>query len=303
MRFTRSPSSLALLMLLAGCGGGGGGTDEEVAVVPGPASSWTPSPTPTFSPTPAPTSTISAVARWRPAIGDTWQWQLHDKVNVGYAVKVYDIDLFDTPQVTIDTLHARGVRVICYFSAGSSEDFRGDYGRFASADMGKALDHWEGERWLDARSVNVRAIMRDRIALATAKRCDAVEPDNVDGFSNDSGFNLSASDQLDFNRFLSMEAHRRSLAVGLKNDLDQIPELVGTFDFAVNEQCHEFKECDRLRPFIAAAKPIFNAEYLQEYVVDAGGARSQLCATARSESIRSLVLPLELDDTFRYSCD
>ena len=40
------------------------------------------------------------------------------------------------------------------------------------------------------------------------------------------------------------------MSVGLKNDLDQVPELVADFDFAVNEQCFQYEECDRLAPFI-----------------------------------------------------
>jgi hypothetical protein len=42
------------------------------------------------------------------------------------------------------------------------------------------------------------------------------------------------------------------MAVGLKNDLDQIPDLVGDFDFAVNEQCAQSGECADLKPFVAA---------------------------------------------------
>ncbi|CAM5461747.1 Glycoside-hydrolase family GH114 TIM-barrel domain-containing protein OS=Streptomyces albaduncus OX=68172 GN=FHS32_003323 PE=4 SV=1 [Streptomyces griseoloalbus] len=38
------------------------------------------------------------------------------------------------------------------------------------------------------------------------------------------------------------------MAVGLKNDLDQIRGLVGDFDFAVNEQCAQYGECDRTHP-------------------------------------------------------
>ena len=36
--------------------------------------------------------------------------------------------------------------------------------------------------------------------------CDGVEPDNVDGYVNDTGFDLTAGDQLDFNRFARGEA-------------------------------------------------------------------------------------------------
>ncbi len=44
-------------------------------------------------------------------------------------------------------------------------------------------------------------------------------------------------------RFLAAAARERGLLVGLKNDLDQIPDLVHDFDFAVNEQRFEYDEC------------------------------------------------------------
>ena len=49
--------------------------------------------------------------------------------------------------------------------------------------------------------------------------------------------------------------------MGLKNDLDQIPQLVSSFDFAVNEQCAYFRECGTLTPFVRADKPVLEIEY------------------------------------------
>ena len=42
-------------------------------------------------------------------------------------------------------------------------------------------------------------------------------------------FSLTAADQLDYNRFLAEQAHQRGLAIGLKNDLDQVASLVDLF--------------------------------------------------------------------------
>ncbi len=242
----------------------------------------------------------------RPAVGATWQWQLQPgadgAINTAYDVDVYDIDLFDAPDEVIAELHAAGRRVVCYFSAGSYEEFREDAGDFALEDLGKTLDGFADERWLDIRSENVRAIMLARLDVAVARGCDCVEPDNVDGYANESGFDLSAEDQLAFNRFIANAARQRGLCVGLKNDLDQIPQLVQYFDFAVNEQCHEYDECEGLTPFVEAGKPVFNAEYEDSYVRDAD-AREALCADAAALNLRTLVLPLDLDDSFRFSCD
>jgi hypothetical protein len=240
---------------------------------------------------------------WRPAPSDTWQWQLTGKINTSYDVAIYDVDLFDTPAATLTQLHAQGRKIICYFSAGSSENWRDDFKEFRPADFGKPLDGWAGERWVDTRSQNVRRIMAARLDTAVARGCDGVEPDNVDGYANANGLKLTAADQLDYNQYLATEAHRRGLAVGLKNDLAQVSALVGSFDFAVNEQCNQFRECAKLRPFTESSKPVFNAEYKAKYRDNTDGARDALCTAAQAAKIRTLVLPLKLNDKYRYSCD
>ena len=97
--------------------------------------------------------------------------------------------------------------------------------------------------------------------LCRQKGFDGVEPDNVDGYANRSGFPLTPADQIRYNVWLANAAHARGLSVGLKNDLDQVGELVGFFDWALNEQCFEFDECERLAPFTAAGKAVFEVEY------------------------------------------
>ena len=155
---------------------------------------------------------------------------------------------------------------------------------------------------MDIRSANVLEIMNARLDLAVQKGCDGVEPDNVDGYANNNGFNFSATDQLAFNRRIANAAHERNLAVVLKNDLDQTSALLDYFDFAVNEQCHEFDECVDMQPFVTAGKPVFSAEYDRQFVADVAE-RDRVCAEARAQNIRTLILPLDLDDSFRFSCD
>ena len=192
-------------------------------------------------------------------------------------------------------------RVICYFSAGSYEAWRVDASQFPASALGDTLDGWEDERWLDIRDQGVLAIMETRIALASEKGCDAVEPDNVDGYTNQTGFNLSHEDQLAFNLALSMAAHSHGLGIGLKNDLDQVIELEPYFDFAVNEQCFEYNECNALQLFTENNKAVFNAEYHSGWLNDAN-ARATLCDQASTMGLSTLILPLTLDDSFRFSC-
>lgn len=237
---------------------------------------------------------------YQPDINVTWQIQLQGPINSGYTADLYVLDLFDTPQNVIDDLHASGRRVICYFSAGTFENWREDKGRFTAADKGRRLGNWPGERWLDTRSINVRAIMSDRIALAASKGCDGVDPDNVDGYSNRTGFPLSYNSQLDYNRFLFDTAHDHGLAVSLKNDLGQIEDLVEYADFAINESCHQWQECHLLTPFIEAGKPVLHIDYL--YGADPQGHNIH-CQHMDSLGFRSLTLPLALDDSYRFSCN
>lgn len=240
---------------------------------------------------------------WRPADDITWQWQLQGPVNVSYDVDVYDVDLFDTSAGEIAALQSDGKRVLCYFSAGSWEDWREDAGHFPVEALGAPLDGWEGERWLDIRSLQVLSIMLDRLDLAAARGCDGVEPDNVDGWDNQPGFDLTFEDQLAYNRRLANEAHLRGLAVALKNAVEYADNYVEYYDLTVNEQCLEYDECSALNPFVAAGKPILNAEYGADSQAEADAALTELCPRAAAAHIHTLVLPLELDDSFRAACD
>lgn len=125
---------------------------------------------------------------WQPSVADSWQIVLLKPIKIGDDavvtpdVGIYDIDVYDNDAVTIQALQASGKKVICYFSAGSWENWRDDRDDFEKADLGKVMDGWPDERWVDVRSDNVRSIMKKRIEFAAGKGCDAIDPDNVDGF-------------------------------------------------------------------------------------------------------------------------
>jgi len=103
--------------------------------------------------------------------------------------------------------------------------------------------------------------MAKRMDMCVAKGFDAVDPDNVDGYMQKTGFKITAADQLAYNRMLARMAHGRGLLVGLKNDTDQARALVPNFDFAVVEQCFRYTECGRYSPFVAAGKVVLAIEY------------------------------------------
>ncbi len=202
---------------------------------------------------------------WRPAPGASWQWQLTGTIDSSFDVEMYDVDLFETGDGVLEALRADGRVVVCYFSAGSYENWREDAGEFPGDTLGNTLEGWEDERWLDIRRVEVRQIMESRLDLAAARGCDGVEPDNVDGYDNDTGFDFDESDQLEYNRFIADAAHERGLSVGLKNDIGQLDALAESFDWALNEECHAYDECDAYPAFLETGKAVFNAEYVDDW--------------------------------------
>jgi hypothetical protein len=235
---------------------------------------------------------------WRPAAGATWDWQLKTPIDPSFDVQVYDIDLFENEPAVMADLKARGRKVICYVNLGAFENWRPDADRFPRAIIGAPYHGFPDENWLDIRRLDLLApIVRSRLDLARAKGCDAVEPDNMDGYDvsahEPSGFPLTHIDQLVYNRFVASEAHRRGLAVGLKNDVHQVQDLVSEFDFHVSEQCYEHNECQLLLPFIAAGKPVF----LAEYVLPLDG----FCPMARAARISAIRKRTDLD-SWRELC-
>jgi len=233
-------------------------------------------------------------AIWLPAASSSWQWQLTGTIDQSVVAQMFDVDLFDTPATIVASLHALGHKVVCYVSAGSYEDWRPDAAQYPAAVKGKGLDGWPGEQWLDVRQWDtLRPLIEARMDLCRSKGFDGIELDNVDGYQNDSGFPLTASEQLTFNRALAATAHARGLSVGLKNDLDQVADLVGNFDWALNEECFSYDECDRLHPFVAAGKAVFNVEYTLT--------TDQFCPQAHALGFNSMSKHLNLD-AYRVPC-
>jgi hypothetical protein len=141
------------------------------------------------APAAAAPATGSKSGLWIPAVGTTWQIVLSAPLQIDTTnpsvtpdVEVYDIDLFDNKPETIAALHKINKKVICYFSAGTYEDWRPDASKFQSSDFGSDMADWPGEKWLNLKSDNVRSIIASRIQLAADKGCDAVDPDNVDAY-------------------------------------------------------------------------------------------------------------------------
>jgi hypothetical protein len=205
----------------------------------------------------------AAGAYWHPKPTTApWQWELQGKFELTPGASVYEIDGFEYSAANVREIHAAGAKAICYLDVGSWEEYRPDASKFPKSVLGKRYEGYPEERWLDIRQYKKFApIIEARIAMCAHKGFDAVEPDNINGWENKTGFPLTRADQLKYNRWIAKQVHKAGMAVALKNDSLQVNELVGSFDFAVVEQCFEYEECERFSPFVAAGKAVFEAEY------------------------------------------
>ena len=227
-----SAAALLLSLALLACGGATGSSDAR-------AGHWRPKPT-----------------------VEPWQFQLQGRVDASIEAPVYEVDGFDVSAATVKRLQRQGRKVICYIDVGSWESFRPDAKRFPRSVIGKRYEGYPNERWLDVRRFRkFAAPLRDRIRMCARKGFDGLEPDNVNGWENPTGFPIKARHQLRFNRWIARQAHRRGLGVGLKNDGRQARKLVGAFDFAVVEQCFQYRECGQYRPFVRRGKAVYAVEY------------------------------------------
>ncbi|KAJ5569432.1 uncharacterized protein N7459_008862 [Penicillium hispanicum] len=138
-------------------------------------------------------------------------------------------------------------KMICYFSAGTYENWRPDAGDFHQSDLRDNLDDWPGERWLNANSMNVRTIMQTRLDLAVTKGCDGVDPDNIDAYDNTNGLKLTQTDAVNYVNWLAEQAHDRNLSVGLKNGGALIDSVID--------------KCDTYAAFTHANELVFHIEY------------------------------------------
>ncbi|KAF2013349.1 carbohydrate-binding module family 1 protein [Aaosphaeria arxii CBS 175.79] len=213
---------------------------------------------------------------------------------------VWDVDLFDTEASSIKTLKAAGKIVICYFSAGTWEDWRDDAKEFPNADIGKVLPEWPNEKWIRTGSQKVRDIMSKRIKIAADKGCDAIDPDNTDGYQNDNGLNLRNTDLIDYMRWLQKTAAGYNMKIGLKNSLDILPTIGPIMDFAVNEQCAQLSECTAYNDFLASGKPVFHIEYPTP--LNPSQANSTYCNGPGTDGMSTILKDMQLTGIAVY-CD
>jgi len=232
----------------------------------------------------------------------TWNWQLLGQINLEPQADVYVVDLFTLVyDDSINALQDMDRKVICNFSAATYESYRPDAELYEPLLLGNAHVSFPNERWLDITDPLLTRLVVNRMNMAVAVGCDGIELDNVDGWINDTGFAYGRAEQVRFNKVLANEAHKRGLAVALKNNVELVGELADYFDLTINQSCFEFGECEGYRAMIAQGKPVLNAEYTQLHIDDPAQ-RELLCATSRSYRFQTIFLPKKVDGSFRISC-
>ena len=252
---------------------------EPVSVEPAPVEAVAPVPAPApvpvnVVPDPAPEIVLND-DWWQPKASDnlTWQWQLQGEVDVTFPVDVYNVDI-EIPQQKLDRLIEHGIKVICYFSAGTVESFRADAELFAQDIVGEQYEDLVDEKWVDYANIDALApIMRARLDKCAEKGFHAVEIDNVDAHNYESrdangnvtnigtNFNMTLDESIAYVRWLTNEAHSRGLGIGLKNAEEMVPDVVDEVDWMLVEDCYFDSWCNAATAFIDANKPVFMAEY------------------------------------------
>jgi len=206
-------------------------------------------------------------AYWKPKPGLKWNWALGTKVtdipieNTDY--EVIDIDLYGATKEIIDKFHKNNKKVICYFSAGTYERTREEAQGMLKVNglVRNKMEEWD-EYWLDFRVDDVKSFMTERLDLAKSKGCDGIEFDNVDTFTNTNWSDpITVDDQLKYDKWLAKEAHDRNMAAGFKNSIELLDDLKDIFDFAINEECNEYSECDDYTVFLNKDLAVFVALY------------------------------------------
>ncbi|GAB2836287.1 endo alpha-1,4 polygalactosaminidase [Lentzea nigeriaca] len=212
------------------------------------------------------TATTAPGGWWHPKPGLTWQWQLSGTVDLSVAADVFDID-YQNPQAAdlVGKLHAQGKHAVCYLETGGWENYRPDAGAYPASVLGASMSGWPSERYVDVRQRSVlEPILKARFKQCADAHFDAVETDIDDTHVEKTGFPLTEQDLKAFNTWVAEDIHALGMAWLLKNGITGdsfLTDMLPVADGTVNEQCWQYNECAAVKPFIAAGKPVFNAEY------------------------------------------
>lgn len=233
-------------------------------------------------------------------VGQTFEWRLDD-LSDDYmtTAEVVDIDAFSATPELVANLKAQGKIVIAYISAGSVEDFRDDANQFPEEVIGSVYEGFENENWLDIRNIDAIApILRARLDMIKEKGFDGVEPDNINGYQNNSGFPLTVENTKPFCRWLIEEAHSRGLSIGQKNAEELVPDLVDEFDWILTEGAVDGNWYQDVIPYIEAGKAVFLTEYTDDMTENQF--QNNVCPIATTNNFSAVLKDRDLTNTTVY---
>jgi hypothetical protein len=260
----------------------------------------------------------------KPGSANIWDTDLFEDSNTAHA----GIPTGSSPVVA--ALHASGKYSICYVEAGAYQTSFPDKSNFAPGDYGDAakryrMQGYPNEWWYDIAgfrnyvaghrstlkgvAVNIAAGLAKRIGWCALEGQDAIEPDDLDGYTNKGdtgvaggGWHLTKSDSAGFERWLAYEAHAHGLAIFQKNDPANAGADVGVYDGMIIEECNYYKDpCagaggDATR-YLKSGKPVLDAEYTED-----GEKTSKFCAADVAAGITGALFNVDLNGKTYEPC-
>ncbi len=236
----------------------------------------------------------------------------------------------------VTSLHQANKYSICYIEAGAQQQGFPDFSHFAATDytnedpaskydgdstqmQGYASENWfdtlgfagwsssnptsfpGGDSYDQAAAANIAAGIAQRIAGCKAEGQDAIEPDDLDGYTNKSnggaaggGWGLTQTAAAGFEQWLAYTAHQDGLAAFQKNDPANAGVDEPYFDGMIIEECNYYNDpCagsgGDATAYLSAGKPVLNAEYTQD-----GETTSKFCSADISAGITGTLFNVNL---------
>jgi hypothetical protein len=257
------------------------------------------------------------------------------------SANIWDTDLFQDsntagagiptgPSAVVQAIHAAGHYSICYVEAGAYQTGFPDNSNFAPADYGNGADQYQmqgypNEWWFDitgfasyvagdpstltGAAVDIAAGLDKRFADCALEGQDAVEPDDLDGYTNQSatgaaggGWGLTQKDSAGFERWLAYDVHSRGLAIFQKNDPANAAANEPLFDGVITEECNYYDDpCSGpggdWDAYLSGGKAVLNAEYAQD-----GEKTSMFCSSDIAAGITGALFSNALDGSEYQPC-
>ncbi|MBU1432115.1 endo alpha-1,4 polygalactosaminidase [Myxococcota bacterium] len=283
----RKPARVLLCVLLLSCSDSGEGSPASSPLEWGDAAQWAEA----------------------PAGATSWEWILITEAlpNPPPAVDYLGIDGLEASAAYVEAAQAGGAQVWCYISVGTAEDWRADYADFLAVDaaereagregvVGEIYPEWPDERWLNPRQEALLPLIEARLDHCADLGFDMVEFDNMDGYDNETGFEISEEDEITYLTALAQAARDRGLAPIHKGASGLAEALEPHFDAILLEDCLLYDFCQDAQPYVEAGKPVWDVEYPEAYA-DAGRALDldAVCNRSAALSVSTLIKRLDLN--------